>query len=123
MRRPIHSAALINTFFETLPPEQRDVAQALQQSVLAAAPHLRQEVKWGNLCFQDNGENVAALVLHKSHAHLQFFNGAALTQRFPQLEGSGRGMRLLKWRYRQPVDDALIREVMLASLALRTATH
>ena len=87
--------------------------------MLAAAPQLRQEVKWGNLCFQDNGENVAAIVLHKSHAHLQIFNGAALSARFPQLEGSGRGMRLLKWRLRQPVDAALVREVMLASLAVR----
>ncbi len=108
MRRPIHSAALINSFFDSLSPEQREVAQALQQAILQAAPHLRQEVRWGNLCFQDEGDNLIAIVFHKSQAHLQIFNGAQLVCRFPQLEGTGRGMRLIKCRYRQPIDQTLV---------------
>lgn len=116
MRRPIHSAALINTFFETLPPEQRDVAQALQKAILAAAPHLRQEVKWGNLCFQDNGENLIAIVLHKAQAHLQFFNGVQFQSRFPQLEGAGKGLRMIKCRYRQPIDESLVKALTAACL-------
>jgi len=116
MRRPIHSAALINTFFESLPPEQREVAQSLQQIILLAAPHLRQEVKWGNLCFQDNGDNILAIVLHKSQAHLQVFNGVQLAAEFPQLEGTGRGMRMIKCRYRQPVDQALVTAITQAAV-------
>lgn len=116
MRRPIHSTALINTFFESLAPEQREVAQSLQQAVLAAAPHLRQEVKWGNLCFQEQGENIIAIVLHKAQAHLQVFQGALLADEFPQLEGTGRGMRLLKCRYRQPVDQALVGAITRAAI-------
>lgn len=116
MRRPIHSIALVNSFFENLPAEQREVAQSLQQAVLQAAPHLRQEVKWGNLCFQDNGENIIAIVLHKAQAHLQVFNGAQLAPRFPQLEGTGRGMRLLKCRYRQPIDQPLVAAITQASI-------
>lgn len=116
MRRPIHAAALINTFFDNLPAEQREVAQSLQQAILQAAPHLRQEVKWGNLCFQDNGENLLAIVLHKAQAHLQIFNGAQLTAAFPQLEGTGRGMRLLKCKYRQPIDHALVEAVTKAAV-------
>lgn len=116
MRRPIHSAAIISAFFDSLPPEQRETTQLLQQAVLAAGPHLRQEVKWGNLCFQDNGENIIAIVLHKSQAHLQFFNGAQISARFPQLEGTGRGMRMVKFKYRQPVDETLVKALTLASI-------
>lgn len=116
MRRPIHSAALINAFFDSLPPEQRDTAQALQRAILAAGPHLRAEVKWGNLCFQDNGENIIAIVLHKAQAHLQIFIGAQLVGRFPQLEGTSRGMRLIKVKYRQPVDEELVKALTLASI-------
>lgn len=116
MRRPIHSAALINSFFDSLTADQRDVAQALQQVILQAAPHLRQEVKWGNLCFLDEGDNLIAIVLHKSQAHLQVFNGAQLVDEFPQLEGTGRGMRLIKCRYRQPIDQALVAAITQAAV-------
>ncbi|WP_374590095.1 DUF1801 domain-containing protein [Aquabacterium sp.] len=116
MRRPIHSAALINSFFDSLTADQRDVAQALQQAILQAAPHLRQEVKWGNLCFSDEGENLIAIVLHKSQAHMQVFNGAQLVDQFPQLEGTARGMRLIKCRYRQPIDQALVAAITHAAI-------
>lgn len=123
MRRPLQSTALINAFLDNLPPEQREVAQALQQAVLAAAPHLRQEVKWGNLCFNDGEQNIMAIVMYKSHAHLQVFNGVMLGGEFPQLDGTGRGMRHLKFRYRQPVDQALVKAVTLASLEAPMPRH
>lgn len=116
MRRPIHSAALISAFFDSLTPEQRDTAQALQKAVMAGGAHLRAEVKWGNLCFQDNGENIMAIVLHKNQAHLQIFNGAQLQARFPMLEGTGRGMRHIKVKYRQPVDEELVKAITVASV-------
>lgn len=116
MRRPIHSAALINAFFDSLTPQQRATGQALQSAILSGGAHLRAEVKWGNLCFQDNGENIIAIVFHKSQAHLQFFNGVQLVARFPMLEGTGRGMRLIKVRYSQAVDEALVKALTMASV-------
>jgi uncharacterized protein YdhG (YjbR/CyaY superfamily) len=116
MRRPLQSPALISAFFDSLRPEQRDTAQAMQQAILAAAPHLRQEVKWGNLCFVNDRDNVMAIVLHKANAHLQVFNGVLLMGEFPELEGAGRGMRHIKTRYRVPVNDQLVRELTQACL-------
>jgi len=116
MRRPLQSPALISAFFDSLRPEQRDTAQAMQQAILAAAPHLRQEVKWGNLCFDNDRDNVMAIVLHKANAHLQVFNGVLLMGEFPELEGAGRGMRHIKTRYRIPVNDQLVRELTQACL-------
>lgn len=116
MRRPLQSPALINAFYDSLRPEQRETGQAMQKAILAAAPQLRPEVKWGNLCFMNDGDNVMAIVLHKANAHLQVFNGVLLVGEFPELDGAGRGMRHIKVRYRQPVNEQLVRELTLASL-------
>lgn len=116
MRRPLQSPALINAFYDSLRPEQRDTAQAMQKAIQAVAPHLRPEVKWGNLCFINDNDNIMAIVLYKMHAHLQIFNGVQLVADFPELDGAGRGMRHVKFRYRQPINDLLVRELTQASL-------
>lgn len=118
MRIPVRPAALVAAYFDNLLPQERATAQALQRTVLEAAPGLEQAVKWGNLVFTQAGQHVLAIVTHKTHANLQFFHGAALAPQFPQLEGSGKGVRHLKCRYRQPVDDALVKALVRAALDL-----
>ncbi|MFO1275031.1 DUF1801 domain-containing protein [Sphaerotilus uruguayifluvii] len=121
MRHLVRPAALVANFFDMLQPSQVATAQAIQQAVLAAEPEISQTVRWGNLMFLHRGIGVLSLVLHKGQAHLQVLNGAGLGTRFPQLDGVGRGMRILKFRYNHPVDAGLIREVVLASLTLAHA--
>lgn len=116
MRRPLQSPALVNAFFDSLRPEQSETAQAIHRAILAAAPQLRPEVKWGNLCYLNDGDNLMAIVMHKVNAHMQVFNGVMLVSEFPELDGAGKGMRHIKMRYRQPVNEQLIRELALASV-------
>lgn len=116
MRHLVRPSALVAAFFDTLPPEQVQAARLLQKAVQAAVPVLEQSVKWGNLTFMLRGRNLMAVSLHRHHVHLQFFNGALLVPRFAQLEGAGRGMRQLRWRYGQPIDEALIKELVIASV-------
>ena len=118
MRSILRPAALIETWFDTLRPEQQDLARLLREQVIHAAPELQTTVKWGNLMFTHHGTHAVAIVMHKDHANLQIFNGAWLTERFPELEGTGRGMRHLRFRYRLPVDEDLIREVVQACVEL-----
>lgn len=108
MRSMLQSAALIDAWFDTLQPEQLDLARALRECVAAAEPSLAQSVKWGNLMFTHGGRHALAIVIHKDHANLQVFNGVALAERFPMLEGAGKGMRHLRLRYRQPLDEELV---------------
>jgi uncharacterized protein YdhG (YjbR/CyaY superfamily) len=82
--------------------------------VQGAAAELVPSVKWGNLMFTYQGTHAVAIVMHKDHANLQVFNGAALLDQFPELEGSGRGMRHVRFRYRYPVDEELVRELVHA---------
>jgi uncharacterized protein YdhG (YjbR/CyaY superfamily) len=114
MRSILRPAALIETWFDTLRPEQKDLARLLRELVVAAAPELASSVKWGNLMFTYEGTHAVAIVMHKDHANLQVFNGASLVDRFPELEGSGRGVRHLRLRYRYPLDEELVRQVVQA---------
>ena len=116
MRRPLQSPALINAFYDSVRPEQRDTGQLIQKAILSVAPQLRPEVKWGNLVFTNDGDNLLALVMFKANAHLQVFNGVLLLSDFPELQGAGKGMRHVKFRYRQPVDEKLIGELTQASM-------
>lgn len=119
MRRPLQSPALVNAFLDSLRPEQRESVTALQQVIAASAPQLRQEVKWGNLCFINDRDSVMAIVPHKVNVHLQVFNGVLLLHEFPELEGAGRGMRHIKIRYRQPVDRQRVAELTQSCLRAR----
>ena len=118
MRSILRPAALIETWFDTLRPEQKDMARRLRELVVAAAPGLASSVKWGNLMFTHEGTHAVAIVMHKDHANLQIFNGASLVDRYPELEGSGKGVRHLRFRYRYPVDEELVHEVVRACVEL-----
>ncbi|RQP26215.1 DUF1801 domain-containing protein [Piscinibacter terrae] len=118
MRSILRPAALIETWFDNLRPEQRDLARILRALVQDASSELVQTVKWGNLMFTHEGTHAVAIVMHKDHANLQIFNGASLSDQFPELEGTGRGMRHIRFRYRYPVDEDLVREVVQACVDL-----
>jgi hypothetical protein len=107
---------MVANFFDSLPPNQVATAVELHRVVLAAAPGIDQAVRWGNLMFLVRGHHLVTLVLHKGQAHLQFFHGALLAERFPQLEGVGKGMRILKFRYGQAVDAELVTPIVAAAM-------
>lgn len=118
MRTILRPAALIETWFDTLRADQEELARALRQKIAAAAPELAISVKWGNLMFTYEGSHAVAIVMHRDHANLQVFNGALLVDRFPELEGTGKGMRHLRFRYHQPLDEDLVRQVVQACVEL-----
>ena len=116
MRHLVRPAAIVANYFDTLTPVQQVSVRALQQAVLDASALLEQSVKWGNLTFTLHGRNILAVAVYKTHLNLQVFNAAALSERFEQLEGVGKGMRLLKVRYGQPIDADLIGQIVQAAV-------
>ena len=117
MRSVVKSAALVEAWFDMLPAGQRPLARALQAAVLEAAPQLASTVKWGILLFTLRGANAIAIAPHRTHANLQFFDGTALAERFPQLEGTGPRVRHLRCPYGEPLDTALVRALVQAGVA------
>jgi uncharacterized protein YdhG (YjbR/CyaY superfamily) len=110
---------MVASFFDSLPPGQRATAVALHQAVLGSAAGIDQAVRWGSLMFLVRGNQLVTLVLHKGQAHLQYFHGALLAEHFPQLEGAGKGKRILKFRYSQAVDTDLVERITVAAVALQ----
>ena len=114
MRSIVRPAALVEAWLDNLRPEQRLLARALNDATLLAEPTLLRTVKWGNLVYLHQATHALAIVMHKQHANLQLFNGALLAPSFPLLEGTGKGLRHLKFRYSQAPDLALVGRVVKA---------
>lgn len=122
MRSVLRSGALVDAWFDNLPSDaHRDIARRLREVLLAAEPKLVPGLQWGNLMFAWERTHTVAIVAHRTHVNLQFFNGAQLSDRYPQLEGTQRGTRLLKCALRQPVDEELVTELVKASVAALAA--
>ena len=116
MRTLLRSGALIESWFDMLTDEQRPIARALHAAVTAALPNLHATLRWGNLVYQHEGTNALAIVPHRSHVNLQLFKGAAVAPMYPQLEGSGKGVRHLKVRSADAVDPDLVGRIGAAAI-------
>ncbi len=116
MRTLLRSGAIIESWFDMLTDEQRPIARALHTAVSAAAPALHASIRWGNLVYQHEGTNALAIVPHKSHVNLQLFKGAPVAPMYPQLEGSGKGVRHLKMRSAGAVDADLVGRITVAAI-------
>jgi hypothetical protein len=52
-------------------------------------------MKWGSPVWVGSG-NVLYLICFRDHVNLGLFQGARLAARFPQIEGTGKGLRHVK---------------------------
>jgi hypothetical protein len=57
------------------------------------------------------------LVPYSKHVNFQVFNGGSIAAKLPLLEGSGKGIRHIKFRYDEPIDAALVVKAVRLSLA------
>jgi hypothetical protein len=79
-----------------LPAVQQEIAATLRALILKAAPQLDEAVKWGYPCFVGT-EKVCSIMDFKDHVNLAFFRGAELADPDGLLEGTGKGMRQVKF--------------------------
>lgn len=105
-------------WFDFLTPAQRGTCEALQRVIRQAAPDATEAVKWGNLVFAVNEVMFVAIVPHKAHVNLQFFNGSSLPAELGPLDGVGRGSRSLRCKFTQPIDPVQVEMLVSASAAL-----
>jgi len=107
---------MVSAWFDFLTDPQRELAQALAQAIRRVAPQAVEAVRWGQLVFSVDDQALMALVPFKNSVNLQFFNGSALTAHQQVLEGNSRGSRHLRCRLHQPVDEALVAELVRACI-------
>jgi hypothetical protein len=121
MRNVYRPDALVQAWFDLLPAPQAATARALLDAVMAAQPHLLPVVKWGNLVLLHAGQQSLAIAPYRKHAHLQIFNSEGIDREFPNLGGSGRGLRHLRQRLNEPVDAELVAAIVHAATQAQPA--
>jgi hypothetical protein len=83
------------TAFARIAEGLRPVAEAARAEICKAGPNLREELKWGVLCFSGR-KLVCAIAGHKTHLNLQFYRGVEADPAGAVLEGTGKLMRHFK---------------------------
>jgi len=78
----------------------KEVALRLRDIVKAASRDFDEQLKWRVPTYSIN-KNICSIIVHKHHVNLQLMQGAMLEDS-DLLEGSGKGMRHLKFKQ---VDD------------------
>lgn len=82
---------------QQLNASRHDLMQALRSQILALAPHISEEVKYGGILFAAD-QPFCGLFAYTNHVSLEFGDGAKLPDPFNSLEGSGKQRRHIKLR-------------------------
>jgi len=109
----------VQAYLSKLPGDHRKTLMELRNAILRAHAGLAETVNpWGYVTFSTATARYAfTLVTHGGHVNLQIFNGAKLAPQLPELEGSGKGLRHIKFPYGKAVNRALVAKAVRLSLA------
>ncbi|HSB89716.1 MAG TPA: DUF1801 domain-containing protein [Anaerolineales bacterium] len=109
----------VQVYLAKLPSEQRRTVTALRNAILKAKPSLALTLNpWGYLAFSTPTVKYAfVLVPHPKHINLQIYNGAKIARQLPELEGSGKGIRHIRFPYGMAVNTVLVIKAVRLSLA------
>ncbi len=94
----------VNSILGELKPDQGKIAEKFRSIVKKTLPDAVETVKWGNIMYVYEGQNLSWFLFYKDHADFGFFKGAQLKSKL--LEGTGRGLRHIKVRSMKDIDDA-----------------
>lgn len=99
-----------------------DLLKRLRQLILEAAPEIKEEWKWSNAAWSQNGLVFAIVAETKKNTdvvQLTFFQGAALDDSH-KLFNAGldtKAMRYIKFRQGDKLDEAALRDLIRAAIA------
>jgi hypothetical protein len=113
--------ASVDGYIGLLGTPQNDVAARLREIVLTRYPQLREDIKWHVPVYSLGTTPIVSIEGFKAHVNLKFFKGALLQDREGLLEGTGKGVRHIKFRSTEDVDEGKIRG--LIDQALEQATE
>ena len=100
----------IDRFFAALPDQKRALTLYLRDIITEVHPKIVERIKWGNLTFVNNGNNIASVYSFEtvSYINLAFFKATSLTDPKRLLEGSAKGMRHVKIHSKRDINKKQI---------------
>lgn len=113
----------VDEYVDLLSNPQKDVAVRLRGIVRTHFPQLREDVKWHVPVYSIGTTPIVSIEGFKAHVNLKFFKGAELDDRAGLLEGTGKGVRHVKFRSTEDVDEGKIRDLIDEAIERTTAPH
>lgn len=95
----------------------RNWPKSLRNLILEIKPEVDEVIKWKNLIYEEK-RMICAIIIHKSHINLEFFQGEELKEMGYSLEGSGKNMRHVKISKFTRMDDTL-RDMIIKAFELK----
>jgi hypothetical protein len=115
--------ASVDEYIDLLVTPPKDIAVQLRAIVRTHYPHLREDIKWHVPVYSLGKTPVVSIEGFKAHMNLKFFKGARLQDREGLLEGTGKGVRHIKFRSTQDVDEGKIRGLIDEALEQAIASQ
>ena len=112
------SKAKVEEWMAKAPERTRGLIEVCRALILGIDPAITEGIKWRNLFFQWEGENLGAVVPYKDHVNLQFWKAVFLDDPEGRLEGTGKEARHLKIRDESDIDAEFVTRLMGDTIAL-----
>jgi hypothetical protein len=93
----------VDAITHKLDPVKKELAEKLRSLIKKTLPDAVATVKWGNITYTLNNQNLVWLLFYKDHLDFGFFAGAKLRSKL--LEGTGKGLRHIKIRTSQDINE------------------
>jgi hypothetical protein len=113
----------VDEYVDLLTTPHKEIAWRLREIVLIRYPRLREDIKWHVPVYSLGTIPIVSIEGFKAHVNLKFFKGARLQHRAGILEGTGKGVRHVKFRSTEDVDEAKIRGLIDEALQRAKATR
>jgi len=104
-------------YVRSIEPGKRLLVQALRRLVYLRAPHLVEQMKWGNVCWVGAG-NVCLIHVAGDHLDFGFFRGASIPDPSGILVGNGKFLRMVKVRTAADIRPRLIAALIAGAVEL-----
>jgi hypothetical protein len=107
----------VEAFVKVVEPGKRALIEKLRAFVKSQAPQLKEQIKWGNICWIGKS-NVCWIIVYNDHVDFGFFKGAELKDPKKLLEGTGKGLRHVKVRAASDIKEMEFAGLLKEAVAL-----
>ena len=101
--------ASVDEYIDLLSTPPKDIAAQLRGIIRTHYPQLREDIKWHVPVYSLVTTPIVSIEGFKEHVNLKFFKGARLQDLEGLLEGTGKGVRHIKFRSPEDIDAEKIR--------------
>ncbi len=110
----------VETYFESLPEEQRAALQKLRESIAAAAPEAEEGITYGMPGFLLGGRGLVGYMAFTDHYSFFPMSPAAIDAHRDELGSRVTGKGTISFEYGRPLPTALVKKVVRTRLAEAT---